>query len=398
MKDNEPKRAARASSERLPRRDWILLPCVFLATAILLAGGIELAARAIFSESETGIGRCMVLDDPTTGARGIPNTVCYEKNAEAPEIEFKFNSCGHRAGMECGPKPAGTYRIVMTGSSVAVGATVQQRDSFAALLPKALSEKTGRRVELYNESIGWGFSHNTDLRFNEVLAAKPDLILWILTPGDVERSSLVLPTPEDTGRWQSKSLAERSWLRVKEILGTQSGMAAISEVFGRTRTAMMLRHFLYESQSLYGNAVLAKDDSDFGFLRDPMSKLWNERLQQADSDAATIEAQARNAGVPLVAAFVPHRAQAGMVYTGKWPTGIDPYALDDKLRAIVESHGGTYIDTLPEFRDIPNPEQYFFPVDGHPTPQGHAVLTRILAQELTSGAVPALSVSSPHLQ
>jgi hypothetical protein len=106
MKDNEPKRAARASSERLPRRDWILLPCVFLATAILLAGGIELAARAIFSESETGIGRCMVLDDPTTGARGIPNTVCYEKNAEAPEIEFKFNSCGHRAGMECGPKPA----------------------------------------------------------------------------------------------------------------------------------------------------------------------------------------------------------------------------------------------------------------------------------------------------
>jgi hypothetical protein len=223
MIGDEPKRAARAATERLKRRDWILLPCAFLGTLILLGGGVELVARSVFSQSQTGLAQCMVLNDATTGARGIPNSVCYEKVAESPKIEFRFNGCGHRAGMECGPKPAGTYRIVMTGSSMPMGAMVQQRESFAALLPKALSEETGRRVELYNESMEWGFTHSVTLRFKDVLAAKPDLVLWILTPADVERASLVLPRSEEVGQWKTKSLAERVWLRVKNILATESG-------------------------------------------------------------------------------------------------------------------------------------------------------------------------------
>jgi hypothetical protein len=398
MTIDEPKSTARAASEKLPRRDWILLPCVFLGTVILLGGGVELVARSVFSQSQTGAARCIVLNDATTGARGIPNTVCYEKDAEGPEIEFKFNSCGHRAGMECGPKPVGTYRIVMTGSSMALGSVVQQRETFAALLPKELSEKTGRPVELYNESMEWGFTHSVTLRFKDVLAEKPDLILWILTPGDVERASLVLPGTEEIGDWKTKSLAERIWLRVKNILATESGRTAIADFLGRSRTALMLRHFLYQSPNLFVKAKLAVDDSDSGYLRDPLSELWMDRMKQVDSDAATIEMQARDAGVPFVAAFVPSRTQAIMVSMGDWPTGVDPDELDNRLRPIIERYGGTYIDTLPEFRNIPNPERYYFPVDGHMTPQGHAVVSGLLAKALTSGAVQALSVPSAPLQ
>jgi hypothetical protein len=326
----------------------------------------------------------MVLNDATTGARGIPNSVCEEKSPENPNIEFKFNSCGHRAGMECGPKPAGAYRIVMTGSSVAMGERVQQRESFAALLPEALSEKTGRKVELYNESMGWGFTHSVTLRFKDVIASRPDLILWILTPVDVERSSLVLATPDDIGRWSSKSTTERIKLRVKSILANESGMAAIADVYGRSRTALMLRHLLYQSESLYVTAALAGNDNEAGFLRDPMSAPWKERLKQVDSDAATIEAQSHDAGIPFVAAFVPNRVQTAMVSVGRWPAGFDPYILDAQLRSIVESHGGTYIDTLPEFRGIPTAERYYFAVDGHPNTKGHSVLAEMLARELTS--------------
>jgi hypothetical protein len=182
------------------------------------------------------------------------------------------------------------------------------------------------------------------------------------------------------------------------ILGNESGTTAMTDFLGHTRTAFIIRELLYRSPSLYLKAVLAENDDEAGFLRDPMSAFWKKQLEQVDSDAATIEAQARDAGVPFVAAFVPNRPQVAMVSLGQWPSGLDPYGLDEKLRSIVVSHGGTYVDTLPDFRQIPNPGRLFFPVDGHPTPEGHAVLTSLLTKELTSGVVAALSVSSPHLQ
>jgi hypothetical protein len=294
--------------------------------------------------------------------------------------------------MECGPKAAGVYRIVMTGSSAAMGMRVEQRQSFAALLPEALSEKTGRRVELYNASIGAKFSHRAALGFNEVLAARPDLILWILMPADVAGSSPVQAKPEEIGERKSKSLAERMSLRAKQIVGSDSGMNALADLYMRSRTALLLEHFLYQSESLYVPAALAGKESDVGFLRDPMGALWNERLRQVDSDAATMEGQARDAGIPFVAAYVPTRAQAAMVSMRHWPTGFDPYKLDDRLRAIIESHGGKYVDTLPEFWAIPNAGRFYFPMDGHPNAEGHAELARLLAKQLGSGVVPALRV------
>jgi hypothetical protein len=83
-----------------------------------------------------------------------------------------------------------------------------------------------------------------------------------------------------------------------------------------------------------------------------------------------------------------------MISMGKWPTGYDPYKLDEKLRFIIVSHGGIYLDILPQFRKVPSPEQYFFPVDGHPTSGGHAIIATLLAKELTGGAVPALNASA----
>jgi hypothetical protein len=168
-------------------------------------------------------------------------------------------------------------------------------------------------------------------------------------------------------------------------------MGSIVDLFGRSRTAFVFRKFLYQSPSLYLKTSLAESDEDAGFLRDPMSSLWKEHLEQFDSDASTIETKARDAGVPFVAAYLPNHPQVDMVSIGTWPNGFDPYQLDDKLRSIIESHGGTFIDLLPEFQVIPNLERYYLPVDGHPNSEGHAVLTGLLAKQLTSGVVPELS-------
>jgi hypothetical protein len=83
-----------------------------------------------------------------------------------------------------------------------------------------------------------------------------------------------------------------------------------------------------------------------------------------------------------------------MISMGKWPDGYDPYKLDNELRAIITRHGGIYIDILPGYRALPNPEEDYFPVDGHPNASGHAIISGMLAKALTNGSIPALKAAT----
>jgi hypothetical protein len=132
-----------------------------------------------------------------------------------------------------------------------------------------------------------------------------------------------------------------------------------------------------------------------GYLLARPSDKWEGRLRMFDSDDAEIARQARAAGVPLVSVLVPMRPQAAILSTGSWPAGYDPYKLGNELRTITTSHGGIYLDIFPGFREIPNSEQFYFPVDGHPNADGHAIISRLLAKELTNGSIPALKTATP---
>jgi hypothetical protein len=381
-------KAGSTKEEPLPRRDWIILPLIGVFTIIVILGSTEWIARRMFAASSTGYERCMVVDDPHTGARGIPNSVCWEKAPESPWIEYRFNSCGHRAGMECGPKPAGTYRIVVIGSSVALGQRVQEEESFAALLPRELTRRTGREVQVYNEAMGFSFSHSTALHFKEALAAQPDLVLWVLTPPDLSRGAEVVHQANpDPGA--GLSFAKRNWRRLQDAFASKSFEAGAAVFFSFTKTAYMLQHFLYESQSETLESFLRAPDDEAGYLRAKPSVAWQGFLRQFASDAEGIEIQAKAAGIPVAATLVPGRAQAAMISVGAWPTAFDPYKLNDELRSIIVSDGGSYIDILPDFRSLPNPERLYFPMDGHPNVQGNAVICSMLARGLTGSAIPA---------
>jgi hypothetical protein len=376
---------------KLPGRDWILLPAISLMTICGILASAECIARRMFTESKTGVERCMVFNDPSTGARGLPDSVCWEKKYENEPVEYRFNGSGFRADVEFGPKPPNTYRIVMVGSSVAMGAEVQREETFSALLPAELSGQTGRRVEIYNESMeAWGGTpHNIALRFNQVLLAEPDMVLWILTPGDIGRVAEVLPSAE-FHPMRSISLPERAWQFTKAAFATKPPMVAMADLFGRTRTATLLLHFLYRSQSLYVKSSLMGDDRDAMRPGAESSREQQHHLDEFNNYAADIQARANVAGVPLVAVFLPDGQLAALISKGGWPAGYDPYKLDNELRSIIVNHGGIYLDILPDYRNIPNPEHGYFPVDGHPNADGHATIAEMLAKALTNGAVPAL--------
>lgn len=405
--DQAPVDGVRSGSER-PRRDWALLPLVSLLTICAMVSSTKRIADQLFRQSASTTLDCLVLNDPKTGVRGIPNTVCKQKSYESELIEYRFNGCGHRAGVECGPKPPGTYRIVMIGSSLTFGMHVPRDRSFAAVLPVELSQLTGRKVEVYNEGMQWGFPASAALRFDQALAAEPDLILWVLTPMDVSAASVILPYipsehPVETGG------VTKGFDRVKAALATNSFKDAIVfawdhavvsawnrrlDDFRGSPSGIMLQHVLYSSQSLYLKSSLSVPDSEGGFQKVKPSAAWRNNLHQFDKDATEIEAKAAAADVPFVAVLVPNRGQAAMLSMGEWPEGYDPYKLGQEVRDIIVRHGGIYIDILPDFRTIPDPEQHYFPVDGHPDANGHAMISNLLAKELTSGAIPALKVTT----
>ncbi len=385
---SNPKNAPEA---KLPRRDWILLPTISLLTISLLAGSVELITRRIYTRFGTPGEACMVFTDPSTGARGIPDSVCREKIAEGEPMEYRFNSSGYRADEEFGPKQPGIYRIVLIGASSVLGMRVPREKTFAALLPLELARRIGIKVQLYNEAIPYRLPNTIALHFDEALKAKPDMVLWAVHVGDIQsQSQVVMPAPYKA---EHHSLPVRAWLSVKETLVSKSFAVAMSEIFSHTRTATLLFQIMYGSPSQYVKSSLM-ETGKVEYLRAEPDTEWQKRLDEFDSSAARIEAQAKDAGVPLVVVLLPNHAQTAMILRGEWPAGFDPYKLDEELRSIITSHGGTYIDIFPDIRTIPDADKGYFPVEGHPNNRGHAIFSELLTKELTSGAVPALSAAN----
>ena len=84
----------------------------------------------------------------------------------------------------------------MLGTSTTLGRSVERDSTFAALLPIELSQRTGRKIRVHNESMMYQSPLDVILQFNEVLAAKPDLILWTLPPTSPLSANVAVPANE----------------------------------------------------------------------------------------------------------------------------------------------------------------------------------------------------------
>jgi hypothetical protein len=400
MNESDSSKFSSTVESELSSRDWILLPLISLVTICLVTISGELVARQLFTESPPFVQSCLEPGASWFGSRAIPNSVCWDKKFESEWVEYQFNACGHRSRLECKTKQMGVYRIVLAGSSIAMGHLIPEDRTFATLLPISLEQQTGRKVELYNEGMVGANPHILSLHFDEVLAAKPDLILWTLTAWDIQN---VLP-PDDLQNATTKTgHLTRAWLRAKNTFASKTFPNAIDllwkhfweegqKKFAESSIAALMQRFILENKSQYIRSSLIAGDAT-GYLETHPNAEWQRRLQQFDSDASDIEAQAEAAGVPFVAVLVPNRVQAAMVST-KWPVRYDPYALDRELKNIIVKHGGTYIDVFPDLSAVPNPEQHYFLIDGHPDAKGHVMISGFLTKELTSGVIPELRVAS----
>ena len=91
----------------------------------------------------------------------------------------------------------------------------------------------------------------------------------------------------------------------------------------RTRTSLVLEHFLYESPSLYLTAYL-HGGGQLGFVRSQWGATGAAKPGAFSSDATYICEHAKSAGVPLVVVFLPNRATVGMISRGHFLSRSSP--------------------------------------------------------------------------
>lgn len=167
------------SSDRLQRRDYIVLPLLSLLTLVVMFAGAEVVTRIFWPEGGTDV--CAVYD-PMTGFREKPNCTALLKSPETPWVAHTFNNCGYRTVEPCGLKPPGTIRIAPLGSSIAEGYLVPYPDTFAVQAASLLTRLCHRPVEVQNLAAAGSEPIYVYHRMDEALALQPDAIIFAINP------------------------------------------------------------------------------------------------------------------------------------------------------------------------------------------------------------------------
>jgi hypothetical protein len=380
------------TQEPLPRRDFVILPLLCLATVLVMLIGSELVARAVFVER--GRESCAE-PDALHRYHFKSNCVSYQKMAEGPEVEYAFNDCGYRTKESCRGRPAQTLRLALLGSSTAEGLGVPYDQIFAARASKELSALCGKSVEFQNLGAPGYSLLDSYLETDEALALRPDLVMLAIIPfdieADVEPSQLANRfNPEMLARIGSATQAEP-----RSLVGKMNRF--VRAVGSDSRAVLAAQDLLFQNQATYIDLYLRLGDKA-DFLRSRLTPSWKKHLADLELLLGEMAQKIHAAGIPFVLVLGPVRAQAILLEAANRPSGIDPYALAQRVAAIAARHGVAFVDVLDEFRNDKKPEKSFYTVDGHPNARGHAMFARAIERRLTEGDFPAFAGCRKLLQ
>jgi hypothetical protein len=373
----------------LPRRDFVLIPLISLLTALVMLGGAEWLAGRHFEESQQG--NCGTPNPVHPGFRYAPNCAYYNKAAEGPLVKYEFNGCGYRNREACGPAPSGTLRIALLGASTALGFKVDFEHSLAEQARQQLAQSCGRPVEFQNMGVAGYKPINAYWRLPEALALQPDLVMLVLTPYElVERTD-----PSWLENRQHPELLRRPAPGGQQAGGGASEglLARLSKLASASRAMLAAQYFLFQDRARYVEMFLMHGDKA-DYLRTPLPPAWEQRLAELDLLLGEMTQTLNASKKPFVVLFTPQRVQAALLDAKIRPPDVDPAALGQRLRSVLERRGIVFIDTLDAFRAEETPEALFYPVDGHMTPHGHQVVGQALAHGLIEAHLPGFEQCS----
>jgi hypothetical protein len=368
-----------SSPIRLPKRDYFLLPLLSFLTVLLMFGVSEILTRLIWVQHNNHV---CVIEDPVAGDQFKPNCTERAKLAEGPWVTYSYNNCGYRSVTPCGPKPAGTIRIAITGSSMSQALHVPYQDTFFDRASRELTSRCGRPVDVQNLGVPGLSPIYAYRRIPEALSLQPDVVLYLVTPFDLEQK--ILPG----------ELAERD--NPTRISPTPAAKLAANplrdfeHLLIQSRTILVAQHFIFQNRETFIRVFMVYGDRA-DFLRQPLTPAWQQRFADFDVIVDSVAEKLRAAGVPLIIIPVPSRVEAALLSSPQLPPRVDPYAFGREVEAIASKHGADYLDLMKPISGIPNAENLYYIVDGHVTADGHDVIAEELVRKLLDGSVPAFS-------
>lgn len=359
----------------LPRRDFFLLPLISLATVLMLWGGAEIAGRIFFAES----GREVCVVKGSSPQRMKANCISHRKAAEGPDVEMAYNDCGYRTRESCRARAAGALRLALLGASTAQGFKVPYDQSFGARLGRAMTRACGRPVDVQNMAIPGYELIDSYLRMDEALALKPDAVLFLFGPYDIEAIS---SPARLAARDHPELLLRKTTKHPHQEARARPLFKRLVDLTADSRALVMVQHFLYSDRQTYVKLFMMYGDKA-DYVRPPFTPLWQKRLSILDMLLDGMAAKAHAAQVPLVDAIAPTELQVSLAAGDKRGAG----AIDKRLTEIAAKHGVVTADGLPAFGQVASPSEVFYPVDGHLNGDGHALLAESVARKLTDGSV-----------
>jgi hypothetical protein len=365
---------------RLPRRDLFLLPLLGLVTILVMFGVSETVTRLIWPWEYSDA--CNV-EDAAQGLRFKPNCTVRGKIPEGPWITYHYNECGYRSESSCGPKPSGTIRIAILGSSMSQALHVPYEDAFFSRAATTLSRLCDRRIDVQNLGVPGSSPAYADRNVQAVLALNPDVVLYTVGPYDLNQQIVANRSIEPGG---ARTVASSS----AEAQPTVSPLNRLERLMIQSRTLLVAQHFVFQNRETFIRAYLMYGDKA-DYLRQPFTPIWQQRFADLDLTIGDIANRLHAAGVPLMIVAVPSRAEAALLSSPQPPAHVDPFAFGREIHTIASKHGAGYMDLMGPFSRIPNAENLYYVVDGHVTSAGHKVIAEELVQKLQDGSVPAFS-------
>lgn len=354
----------------IPPHDWLILPAIFVLTPILL---LCIAETLIYYPLYEKLGDSCLVADPLVGHRAKPNCVSRYKVADSPWIENHYNDCGYRTTEPCGPKPAGTIRVAVIGSSISAGYMVLYQQMFSTQAAAALTRDCRRPVQ-FQDLGGVGYQWDRLYqRMQEALTLKPDLLVMTITPFDlmVETAEDPQPVPRRDGLLETIKNTVRD--RIKE-----------------TAIWRGLSYLQSANRQFYVRLYLQGTDNS-GYLRTPLPASWQDRLDRLDQLLGRMSQTAHAASVPFVLIYIPPRPQVLLLDHAVSFPGLAPASIEDLIAAEAAKAGLHYIDTARTFAKVTDPDSVFFALSDHPNSLGHKIIADELVSDLITEKIPAFA-------
>ena len=106
----------------------------------------------------------------------------------------------------------------------------------------------------------------------------------------------------------------------------------------------MAQHFLFQNRDTFLKLYLQYGDKA-DFLRQPFTPAWQQRFDNLSVIICDMANKFRQAGVPLVVAAVPSRAEAALLSLRiPLPPHVDPFAFGREINRITTTSGAKYLD------------------------------------------------------